>query len=149
MHYSLAADFTTPLSWVKHKECKIEGTHKRCHRMTETIVEQFREHTRKSRLHRRDDNLKENGVIEGSSERIRGQVEKEQSITLTVKDSNRLNNLMELLLMGFFIYGEKDNLTLSHTNFVNAMYITPNLDQLSDGAISLRLDNTAENSFLN
>ena len=100
MHYSLAADFTTPLSWVKHKECKIEGTHKRCHRMTETIVEQFREHTRKSRLHRRDDNLKENGVIEGSSERIRGEVEKEQNITLTVKDSNRLNNLIELLLLG-------------------------------------------------
>jgi hypothetical protein len=28
------------------------------------------------------------------------------------------------------------------------MYISPNLDALSDGAISLRFDNTAENSFL-
>ena len=67
---------------------------------------------------------------------------------MTVKDSNRLNNLLELILLGLFMYGEKDNLTLTKTNFISAMEISSGLDHLSDGAISLRLDRTAENSFL-
>jgi len=46
-------------------------------------------------------------------------------------------------MLGLFIYGERDNLTLTKTNFVDAMFISPNLDVLSDGAISLRFDNTA------
>ena len=53
-----------------------------------------------------------------------------------------------MIMLGLFIYGEKDNITLEKTNFVNAMYISPNLNRLSDGAISLRFDSTAENSFL-
>lgn len=51
-------------------------------------------------------------------------------------------------MLGLFIYGEKDNLALVNTNFVNAMFITPNLNGLSDGALSLRFDETAETSFL-
>ena len=51
-------------------------------------------------------------------------------------------------MLGLFIYGERDNLTLTRTNFINAKEITANLNELSDGAISLRFDNTAENSFL-
>lgn len=46
-------------------------------------------------------------------------------------------------MLGLFIYGEKDNLTLTDTNFINAMHISPNLNSLSDGAISLRFDPTA------
>lgn len=75
-------------------------------------------------------------------------MEKDKTVVLTVKDSNRLNSLLELIMLGLFIYGERDNLTLTKTNFVDAMFISPNLDALSDGAISLRFDNTAENSFL-
>ena len=33
-HYSLAADFTTPISWIKGKSCKIQSTGKRCQRLT-------------------------------------------------------------------------------------------------------------------
>jgi hypothetical protein len=38
---------------------------------------------------------------------------------------------------------------LENTNFINATVISPNLNDLSDGAISLRFDQTSENSFLN
>ena len=82
-------------------------------------------------------------MIEGSSETIRGELEKDKNVTFIVKDSNRLNNLLELIMLGLFIYGEKDNLTLTRTNFIDAIYISPNLNTLSDGAISLRFDNTA------
>lgn len=33
-HYSLAADFTIPLSWIKGKQCQIESTAKKCNRVT-------------------------------------------------------------------------------------------------------------------
>ena len=52
------------------------------------------------------------------------------------------------MMLGLFIYGERDNVTLLNTNFVNAMVISPNLNELSDGALSLRFDETAETSFL-
>lgn len=65
------------------------------------------------------------------------------------KDSNRLNNFFELMMLGLFIYGEKDVLELDSTNFINATNISSNLNGLSDGAISLRFDETSENSFLN
>ena len=64
-------------------------------------------------------------------------------MSLVVRDSNRLNNFLELVMLGLFIYGEKDNLTLSQTNFINALHISGNLNALSDGAISLRFDDTA------
>ena len=53
------------------------------------------------------------------------------------------------MLLGLFIYGEMDQLMLESTNFVNATAISPNLNALSDGAISMRFDQTSENSFLN
>ena len=56
------------------------------------------------------------------------------------KDSNRLNNFFELMMLGLFIYGEKDVLELDSTNFINATNISSNLNGLSDGAISLRFD---------
>ena len=44
--------------------------------------------------------------------------------------------------------GEKDKLSLGKTNFVSATSISPNLNQLCDGGISLRFDDGSENSFL-
>lgn len=52
-------------------------------------------------------------------------------------------------MLGLFIYGEKDVLQLVSTNFINATEISENLNSLSDGAISMRFDQTSENSFLN
>jgi hypothetical protein len=44
------------------------------------------------------------------------------------------------MLLGLFIYGEKDTLALDSTNFINAISISSNLNGLSDGAISMRFD---------
>jgi hypothetical protein len=52
-------------------------------------------------------------------------------------------------MLGLFIYGERDVLQLTDTNFLNATEISPTLNSLSDGAISLRFDQSSENSFLN
>ena len=43
-------------------------------------------------------------------------------------------------MLGLFIYGEKDHLGLENTNFINATELSPNLNSMSDGAISLRFD---------
>lgn len=91
----------------------------------------------------------ENAIIEGSSDVIRGEIEKSQNISFVARDSSRLNNFFELILLGLFIYGEHDHLMLENTNFINATEISSNLNDLSDGAISMRFDQTSENSFLN
>lgn len=38
---------------------------------------------------------------------------------------------------------------LENTNFINATEVSANLNDLSDGAISMRFDQTSQNSFLN
>ncbi len=53
-----------------------------------------------------------------------------------------------MILLGLFIYGEHDQLALDNTNFINATEISPNLNELCDGAFSMRFDTTSENSFL-
>lgn len=70
-------------------------------------------------------------------------MEKSANISFIARDSNRLNNFFELILLGLFIYGEMDQLMLESTNFVNATEISPNLNDLSDGAISMRFDQTS------
>ncbi len=52
-------------------------------------------------------------------------------------------------MLGLFILGEKDTINLTSTNFISATSISPNLQVLMDGAISMRFDSTSENSFLN
>lgn len=80
---------------------------------------------------------------------IRGELEVAKSLSFTIKDSNRLNSFFELIMLGLFIYGERDHLSVESANFVDATSISANLNSLSDGAISLRFDEASENSFLN
>jgi hypothetical protein len=47
---------------------------------------------------------------------------------------------LEIIMLGLFIHGEKDIMTLESTNFISATSISQNLNKLSDGAISMRLD---------
>jgi hypothetical protein len=70
-------------------------------------------------------------------------MEKSQHMSFISKDSNRLNNFFELMMLGLFIYGERDTLSLEDTNFINATSISPNLNALTDGAISMRFDETS------
>jgi hypothetical protein len=48
---------------------------------------------------------KEDAIIEGGSEIIRGEFEQSKAISFTSRDSSRLNNFFELVLLGLFIYG--------------------------------------------
>ena len=55
MQYSLSADFTTPISWIKGVNCVIEGTNQKCNRLTETIIEKIKQKANvggRSRLHK-------------------------------------------------------------------------------------------------
>jgi hypothetical protein len=57
-----------------------------------------------------------------------------------IMDSNRLTRLTDILLLGMFVLGEKDNLELESTRFINATTLSQKLSYASDGAISLRFD---------
>ena len=59
---------------------------------------------------------------------------------MTIKDSSRMTNLIELLMLGFYMKGEHDIVVLDQTNLINATEISKNLNYLCDGAISFRFD---------
>ena len=67
---------------------------------------------------------------------------------MTIKDSSRMTNLIELLMLGFYMKEEHDSVVLEQTNIINATEISKNLNYLCDGAISFRFDEGSENSFL-
>lgn len=68
--------------------------------------------------------------------------------TITAKNNDHVSHFVDIVMLGLFIIGEKDVITLNETNFIRAHEISPNLDMLSDGAVSLRFDSNSENSFL-
>lgn len=73
----MAVDFTTPISWLKSLDCKIEGTSKKCRRIFETFMEEVKEVKTRiaNRLHKKKNKaLVEDAIIEGSSEVIRGEI---------------------------------------------------------------------------
>ena len=80
---------------------------------------------------------------------VYGEVKKVDNISFVGKNSDRLSKLGDLILLSLYILGERDVLTLKNTTFIAAHKITPNLNALCDGAISLRFDESSEGSFLN
>lgn len=52
-------------------------------------------------------------------------------------------------MLGLYVFGQKDTLKIESTNFINAHTLSQNVNNLCDGAISLRFDSNSENSFLN
>jgi hypothetical protein len=70
----MAVDLTIPLGWIKGPECKIEGSSQHCSRVTETLVEKVKETKKKisNKLHKKQDQPKEDAIIEGASTVIRG-----------------------------------------------------------------------------
>ena len=87
-------------------------------------------------------------MIEGSSELVKGLMEKSQNLTFVTQDSSRFTKFTELVMLGFWLRGEKDTLGLERTTFINATEVSSNLNSLCDGAISLRIDEMSEKSFL-
>lgn len=69
-HIALAADLTTPLSWIKAEGCVIDGTADKCSWIIETFGEKVRDVRKKvtSKFHKKsEEEEKENAIIEGSS----------------------------------------------------------------------------------
>jgi hypothetical protein len=47
---------------------------------------------------------------------------------------------MDILLLGVYVLGEKDQVELESTKFINATSLTEKLSDVSDGGISMRFD---------
>lgn len=75
-HVALAADLTAPLSWIKGPDCTVEGSGQKCTLLKETLMDKVKAVKKKvgSKLHKSKeaDKEKEDAIIEGSSEVIRG-----------------------------------------------------------------------------
>jgi hypothetical protein len=85
-----------------------------------------------------DDDSK--AIIEGSNEIIMGDVDQIKNLSIVAKDHGHLDKFIDIILLGLYIIGEKDNITLNSTTFIKAHKITPNLNAICDGSISLRFD---------
>ena len=72
-----------------------------------------------------------------------GSVEQLSNYSLEGKNTQHVSQWMDMFLLGLYIIGEKDNITLKATTFMKAHLISPNLDGLEDGAISMRFDSNA------
>lgn len=79
---------------------------------------------------------------------IVGTLEKGENIEFWTKDSSKFASFFKILLVGMFLSEEKDKIPLQSTNFINATNVTTHLNELCDGALSLRFDDFSENSFL-
>jgi hypothetical protein len=69
-----------------------------------------------------------------------GTIEPLRDYSLEGKNTQHVSKWLDMLLLGLYVIGEKDNITLKTTNIMKAHLISPNLDGLEDGAISLRFD---------
>jgi hypothetical protein len=47
-------------------------------------------------------------MIEGSSELVKGELEKSKNLEFRTQDSSRFTKFTELLMLGFWMRGEKD-----------------------------------------
>lgn len=74
---ALAADFTAPLSWMKGEDCTIEGSSEKCKSVIESMGDKIKKIKQKviSKFHKKAEKTaeKEDAIIEGSSEVIRGE----------------------------------------------------------------------------
>jgi len=61
-----------------------------------------------SKFHKKKEAEKEDSIIEGSTEVIRGELEDCQKMRFVTKDSSRLSNFFEIIMLGLFIKGEVD-----------------------------------------
>jgi hypothetical protein len=59
-------------------------------------------------------------MIEGSSEIVRGVLQKSANLTISIRDSGRLTRIKDLVLLGLFIQDDKDQMTLINTNYISA-----------------------------
>ena len=69
-----------------------------------------------------------------------GEVGKEIGLSTVARNTDHVSKFMDIVMLGLFIIGEKDHIMLNHSTFIKAHQISPNLDRMEDGAISMRFD---------
>lgn len=69
-------------------------------------------------------------MIEGSNEIVMGNVQKLNDFSLEGKNTQYVSKWLDMILLGFYIIGEKDTVVLKNTTFMKAHLISPNLDGL-------------------
>lgn len=102
---------TTPISWFKGEKCYIEASSKKCTPVSETFKDALEGVFHSVSKHFAKKAKKKNGklaMIEGSSELVKGIMEKSQSLQFTTRDSSRFTKFTELVMLGFWMRGEKD-----------------------------------------
>mgnify|MGYP003483744018 CR=1 FL=1 len=77
-------------------------------------------------------------IIEGSNEIIMGDVTQVKDLSIIGKNHGHFSKIFDIILLGLYIIGEHDTVKLNTTNFISAYKITPNLNCICDGAVSLR-----------
>ena len=85
----------------------------------------------------------DDAIIEGSNEIVMGSVEKITNMMVSGKNEDHVSHFLDVIMLGLFIIGETDNLVLNETTMLKAHQISPNLDILCDGVISMRFDENA------
>ena len=63
-----------------------------------------------------------------------------KDLSIVGRNHGHLDKLIDIILLGLYIIGEHDTIKLNTTNFISANRITPNLNNICDGAVSLRFD---------
>jgi hypothetical protein len=69
-----------------------------------------------------------------------GEVDQVKNLSIVGKNQDHFDKVIDVFLLGLYIIGENDSVSLNTTTFINARKITPNLNAICDGAISLRFD---------
>lgn len=125
----------------------VKDSDKKCELVESTFKGKLAEVTagiRKKLKHHKNEEEEEDSrkkvQIYGSSNIIQGYEEQPAHMSFEIMDSNRLTRLVDIMLLGFYVLGEKDELELESTRFINATTLTQKLNYVSDGAISLRFD---------
>lgn len=58
------------------------------------------------------DDEKDNAIIQGSNEVIMGSVQKVENITVIAKNTDHVNKFLDIVLLGLYIIGEKDTISI-------------------------------------
>ena len=69
-----------------------------------------------------------------------GEVDQVKNLSIVGKNHDHFDKIIDVFLLGLYIIGENDSVTLNTTTFIKAHKITPNIKTICDGAISLRFD---------
>jgi hypothetical protein len=150
--YYVSMDLTVPYSWLKSPLCK-EKDHPNCHLIQDAQKKEaennFKDIRTKFQLFNRHDDFRLNDVaIFGSSDLIVGELQKVEYAEFYARDSRSTKELAKLIGISLFLSPEKDRISLANVSLVKAEKLSQGVNELIDGAISLKPTQNTSNNFL-